>query len=92
MQLKRNDNQLLFFVIDDMITQEKIQKPYFFFFWGGGGVGGGEEGDKMPKFSNYVAVNRRTKFRITHWLEKRVTTLHDKPWRLFCKTSLNARE
>ena len=46
----------------------------------------------MPKFSNYVAVNRRTKFRITHWLEKRVTTLHDKPWRLFCKTSLNARE
>ena len=49
-----------FFVIDDMITQEKIQKPYiysfFFFFLGGGGGGGGElvgeEGDKLPKFSN----------------------------------------
>ena len=52
MQLKRNENQFVFCVIDDMITQEKIQKPYFFFFfffWGGGG---GKEGDKLPKFSN----------------------------------------
>ena len=46
MQLKINENQLLFFVIDDMTTQEKIQKPYFFV--GGGGL----VGDKLPKFSN----------------------------------------
>ena len=34
-------NHLLFFVIDDMITQEKIQKLLllFFFFVGGGGGG-----------------------------------------------------
>ena len=52
MQLKRNENQLLFFVIDDMLTHVKIQKPYFFrgFFRGGGVVG--DEGDKLPKFSN----------------------------------------
>ena len=62
----------LFFVIDDMITQEKIQKHYLFiFFLGGGG---------------------RTKFRNTHWLEKNLTTVDDEPWKLFCKTRLNARE
>ena len=45
MQLKRNvQNQLLYFVIDDMITQEIIQKLLLFFVWGGG--------DKLPKFSN----------------------------------------
>ena len=38
------------------------------------------------------AVNHRTKFRNTHWLEKSLTTVEDKPWKLFCKTSLNARE
>ena len=37
-------NQLLFFVIDDMITQEKIQKLLFLFFCGGGG------GNKLQKF------------------------------------------
>ena len=40
MQLKRNEihvqNQLLFFLINDMITQEKIQKLFFYFFFGGG--------------------------------------------------------
>ena len=47
MQLKWNvQNQLLYFVIDDMITQEKIQKLSLFFVWGGGGG----EGDKLPKF------------------------------------------
>ena len=51
MQLKRNDNQLLFFVIDDMITQEKIQKYkfFFFFFLGGGGLGG-RRGIKCQSF------------------------------------------
>ena len=59
MQLTNVQNQLLFFVIDDMITvtQEKIQKLlfiifFFFFGWGGGGGWGGEgRGDKLPKFS-----------------------------------------
>ena len=82
-----------FFVIDDMITQEKIQKLYiylfilfiYFFFLGGGGG----EGDKIIL---KLAVNSRTKFRNTHWLEKSITTVEDKPWKLFCKTSLNARE
>ena len=51
MQLKRNEMYKIgccFFVIDDMITQEKIQKLlfiylyiFFIFFWGGGGGGGG---------------------------------------------------
>ena len=34
------------FVIDDMITQEKIQKLLFLC------LGDGERGDKLPKFSN----------------------------------------
>ena len=38
------------------------------------------------------AVNCRKKFRNTHWLEKSLTTVDDKPRKLFCKTSLNARE
>ena len=43
MQFKRNEMyKISFFVIDDMITQEKIQKLFF------GGVGE----DKLPKFSN----------------------------------------
>ena len=40
MQLKRNGMYKIsscFFVIDDMITLEKIQKLLFFFFGGGGG-------------------------------------------------------
>ena len=44
MQLKRNEMykiiQLLYFVIDDMITREKIQNLSLFFVWGGGGGGG----------------------------------------------------
>ena len=44
MQLKRNE--AVVFVIDDMITQEKIQKLLLFFVWGWGG------GGKLPKFSN----------------------------------------
>ena len=39
-----------------------------------------------------LAVKRRTKFRNTHCLEKSLTTVDDKAWKLFCKTSLNARE
>ena len=73
---------LVNFVIDAMITQEKIKKLFFFFFWGGGG-----EIAKVHK----LAV-RRTKFRNRHWLEKSLTTMDDKPWKVFCKTSLNARE
>ena len=47
MQLKWNvQNQLLYFVIDDMITQEKIQKLLLFFVRQGGG------GDKLSKCSN----------------------------------------
>ena len=38
MQLKRNENQLLFFVIDDMITQEKYRNHFFFLGGGGGGI------------------------------------------------------
>ena len=81
------------FAIDDMITQEKIQKPCCccFFFGGGGGGVGGEGGGKIAKVFK-LAVNRRTKVRNIHWFEKSVTTVHDKPWKLFCKTSLNARE
>ena len=80
MQLKRNEMykiSFFFFVIDDMITQEKIQK-LFFFLVGGGYIA------KVLK----LAVNHRN----THWLEKSLTTVDDKPWKLFCKTSLNARE
>ena len=73
-----------------MITQEKIQETIFFnlfyFFFGGGGGEGGIA--KLLK----LAVNRRTKFRNTHWLEKSLATVDDKPRRLFSKTSLNARE
>ena len=33
------------------------------------------------------------KFRNAHWPEIRLTAVEDiKPWKLFCKTSLNARE
>ena len=47
MQLKRNEMYKIsfcFFVIDDMIAREKIQKLllFFFFFGGGGGGGGGK--------------------------------------------------
>ena len=37
MQLKRNE--MYYFVIDDMITQENIQKLLFIFLGGGGGGG-----------------------------------------------------
>ena len=37
-------------------------------------------------------INRITKFRNTHWPKKSLTSVEDKPWKLFCKTSLNARE
>ena len=48
MQLKRNEMyKISFFVIDDLITQEKIQKQIFF---RGGGGGGGMD-DKLSKFS-----------------------------------------
>ena len=40
-QLKRKNEayKIIFFVIDDVITQEKIQKLLLFFFAWGGGVG-----------------------------------------------------
>ena len=63
MQLKRNEMYKIScccFVIDDMIPQEKIQK---LFFLGGGG------GGLIAKILK-LAVNCRTKFRNTHWLEK----------------------
>ena len=66
MQLKRNEMYKIrccCFVIDDMITQEKIQKLFFFFFFLGGGEG------LIAKVLK-LAVNCRTKFRNTHWLEK----------------------
>ena len=50
-------------------------------------VGGGEI-TKILK----LAVYRRTKFRNTQWLVKSLTTVDDKPLKLLCKTSLNARE
>ena len=71
-------------MIDDLITQEKIQKLLLFLFEGGGG-------GQIAKVLE-LAVNRRTKFRNTHWLEKSLTTVDDKPWNFLCKTSLNARE
>ena len=76
-------NSVFFFVIDDMILQEKIQK-LFLFSWGGGGW-------LIAKVLK-LAVSCKTKFRNTHWLEKSLTTVDDKPWKLYCKTSLNARE
>ena len=85
MQLKRNVMDKISCCFVDMVTQEKIQKifVFFFFFWGGGGL-----------FVEVLklAVNRRTKFRNTHWLDNNLRTVDDKPWKLFCKTSLNARE
>ena len=68
-------------MIDDLITQEKIQKLLLFFCLRGGQIA------KVLK----LAVNRRTKFRNTHWLEKSLT-VDDKPWNFLCKISLNARE
>ena len=76
-------NQLLYCVIDDMITQEKIQKLLLVKVWGGG------MGGYIAKVLKQ-AVNCRTKFRNTHWLEKSLTTVDDKPVKLICKTSLNA--
>ena len=43
MQLKeiKCTKSVMFILVDDMITQEKIQKIlFYFFFLGGGGVGG----------------------------------------------------
>ena len=57
---------------------------FFLFSWGGGG-------GLIAKVLK-LAVSRKTKFRNTHWLEKSLTTVDDKPWKLYCKTSLNARE
>ena len=45
---------------------------YYFFFGGGGGV---------PMLSKKLAVNRRTKFRNTHWSDKSLTNVEDKPWK-----------
>ena len=75
-------NQLLllfFFLVDEMITQEKIQK-LLFYFWG-----------QIAKVLK-LAIKRKTKFRNTQWPETSFTIVEDKPWILFCKTSLNARE
>ena len=71
-----------------MITQEKIQKLLFIYFYFGGGGGGGRRGNKIIL---KLAVKSRAKFRNIHWLEKSLTTVDNKPWKLF-KTSLNARE
>ena len=84
MQLKRKE--MLTSVVDDMRTQKmytEINKD--FFFLGGGVI------CKLPKFSN-LAANRRPKFRNTHWPGKSLTIMEEKPWKLFCKTSLNARK
>ena len=43
---------MLYFVIDDMITQEKIQKLLLFFVW--------VEGDKLPKFSNKLLTTEQS--------------------------------
>ena len=67
-------------MISDMITQEKIQKLSLFFM--GGYIA------NVPK----LAVNGGTNLRNTHWLEESLTTMDDKPWELFCNTSLNARD
>ena len=88
MHLTRNEmivqNQLLFFVVDDMITQKKIQILLFI---------GGRGTSVNCQSSQNSCYNRRTKFRNTHWPEKRLTTVEDiKPWKQFCKTSLTARE
>ena len=65
MKCKKNS---CFFVIDEVITQEKIQKLFFLFYflfffcmeWARGYIA------KVLK----VAVNPRKKFRNTHWPEK----------------------
>ena len=67
------------FVIDDMITQDKNTETIINFCLGG----------YIAKVLK-LAVNRRTKFKNTHWLEKSLTAVDNKPWKLFCKTSLNA--
>ena len=51
-------NQFLYFVIDDMITQEKIQKLLLFLFGVEGGGGG--KGDKLPKFSNKLLTTEQS--------------------------------
>ena len=54
----------------------------FFLGGGGGGGGGGRVICKLPKLSNFkLAVNCRTKLRNTHWPDKSLTIVEDKPWK-----------
>ena len=48
----------------------------FSIFLGGWGWGGGSA-DVVKKTS----CNRRTKFRNTHWSDKSLTNVEDKPWK-----------
>ena len=50
---------------------------FFFFFLGGGGGGHLLIADVVKK----LAVNRRTKFRNTHWSDKGLTIAEDKSWK-----------
>ena len=55
---------------------------HFSFFWGGGGGG---ESFVNCRCCQKIAVNRRTKFRNTHWSDKIPTIVEDKPWNDFVK-------
>ena len=63
-------------------------RKYFFtflFFWGGGGGGGGGGSFVNGRCCQKIAVNQRTKFRNTHWSDKSLTIVEDKPWNDFVK-------
>ena len=64
-----------------MRNTEMVIIIIFFFFLVGGG-GGGRVICKLPKLSNFkLAVNCRTNFRNTHWPDKSLTIVEDKPWK-----------
>ena len=56
------------------------------FFWGGGEGGGGAGVVhlficKLPMLSKKLAVKPRTKFKNTHWSDKSLIIVEDKPWK-----------
>ena len=68
-------------MVDDMITQAKMQKLLFFLGWG-----------IIAKFTKYLLTAKQSSWIHFGLINKYLTTVEDKPLKLFCKNSLNARE